>query len=89
MRNHSNDDDPVDRESEEPQDDEALTDSALQTEAEVTCPYCGEMVSIVLDPDGGVAQEYVEDCQVCCRPWSVQVSYDEQGTADVAIEQAH
>ena len=89
MREDRDDDDPMDREPHEAEEDETLSDSALQTEAEVTCPYCGELVSIVLDPDGGVAQEYVEDCQVCCRPWSVQVSYDEQGTADVAIEQAH
>ena len=31
------------------------------------CPYCGEIVTVLLDPS--VAhQSYVEDCEVCCRP---------------------
>ena len=28
-------------------------------------------------------QEYVEDCQVCCRPWRVVVTYLPDGTAEV------
>ncbi|MEO8451693.1 MAG: CPXCG motif-containing cysteine-rich protein [Gemmatimonadota bacterium] len=56
--------------------------------ADVTCPFCGEAVSITLDPDGGPNQEYVEDCQVCCRPWRVRVSYDPNGSADVSLENA-
>ena len=72
-----------------PDDDPAADDDAgLATEAEVTCPYCGESVSIGLDPAGGVAQEYVEDCPVCCRPWRVQVSYDEEGAVDVSLSEA-
>jgi hypothetical protein len=59
----------------------------LDTEAEVACPHCGEMLVIGLDPGGGAAQEYVEDCQVCCRPCRVRVSYDDTGTADVWIEE--
>ncbi|MCI0998028.1 CPXCG motif-containing cysteine-rich protein [Pseudomonas sp. ICMP22404] len=31
------------------------------------CPYCGEEVETTVDLSGG-DQEYVEDCQVCCRP---------------------
>src|SRR2546430_17117834 len=48
---------------------EAEDAAALETEADVTCPHCGETMTITLDPGGGRAQEYVEDCQVCCRPW--------------------
>jgi predicted metal-dependent hydrolase len=38
--------------------------------------WCGEpvMVSVTLEDTGG--SEYVEDCPVCCRPWSVHVSTD-------------
>ncbi len=33
----------------------------------LTCPYCWERIEVALD--GSVeAQEYVEDCSVCCRP---------------------
>jgi hypothetical protein len=57
-------------------------------EAEVDCPYCGETVTIGLDPGGGSVQSYVEDCQVCCQPWQVHVHYDEHGTAQVWVEAA-
>lgn len=71
----------------DPLDDEfPLGDGTADTEAEVKCPYCGETVEIALDPGGGTEQEYVEDCQVCCRPWSVRVTYNESGSADVEVE---
>ena len=56
------------------------------TEAEVGCPYCGEVVTISVDPAGGIVQTYVEDCQVCCQPWQVHVSYDDHGAAQVWVE---
>lgn len=59
--------------------------AALETEAEVTCPHCGETMGIVLDPAGGRAQEYVEDCGVCCRPWRVRLWYDATGAAEVEL----
>lgn len=68
--------------------DELLNNPAPDSETEVTCPYCGETVVIALDPASGAAQDYVEDCEVCCRPWQVKVQYDEMGKADVHLEQA-
>ncbi len=61
---------------------------ALDGETEVTCPYCGETVTIVLDPASGPKQDYVEDCEVCCRPWQVTVRYDDTGAAEVQLERA-
>jgi hypothetical protein len=49
-----------------------LLDSAL-----VQCPYCGEQVELELESAGPSRQEYVEDCSVCCRPWKVRVTRDE------------
>jgi transposase-like protein len=75
------------QDGEDPQGDlDAPEDSAWDTEAEVVCPYCGEGVTIGLDPAGGTVQRYVEDCQVCCQPWQVRVSYDSQGAAQVWVE---
>jgi hypothetical protein len=38
----------------------------------VVCPYCGEPVELLVD--GTIAhQQYVEDCEVCCRPMLVTV----------------
>ena len=38
------------------------------------CPYCGETVSLVLDPELE-AEPYTEDCEVCCRPMVVSFSF--------------
>jgi hypothetical protein len=40
----------------------------------VTCPYCGEQVEIYVEPD--VRGRFVQDCEVCCNPWTVSVSSD-------------
>lgn len=37
---------------------------------EVQCPYCGESITLLVD-DSVDHQRYIEDCQVCCRPISV------------------
>ena len=42
------------------------------------CPYCGERVSCLLDGSAG-AQEYVEDCEVCCRPIQISTDFDDNG----------
>jgi hypothetical protein len=63
-----------------------LGDGTADTTAQVRCPYCGEVNEIGLDPGGGVSQDYVEDCQVCCRPWRVLVTYGPDGAADVLLE---
>jgi hypothetical protein len=60
-------------------------DGTAQTEATVLCPYCGEEVEIAIDPGGGPAQLYVEDCEICCQPWQVSVNYDEAGQAEVVV----
>lgn len=41
------------------------------------CPWCGEPVELVLDASVE-SQEYIEDCEVCCRPMVVSVTIDEQ-----------
>ena len=56
-----------------------LTDAAT-----VYCPYCGEGVEVSVDPAGGGVQEYVEDCSVCCQPWSVRVDVDRDGVPTVS-----
>lgn len=52
------------------------------SEQPVTCPFCGEPISIVVDHSIG-EQEYIEDCQVCCRPLLLSISIDENGEASV------
>ncbi|MGH7702989.1 MAG: CPXCG motif-containing cysteine-rich protein [Gemmatimonadales bacterium] len=68
------------------EDDVPQGDGTADTEAEVTCPHCGEVAVVGLDPGSGALQEYVEDCPVCCRPWRVQVTYRPDGAAQVWVE---
>ena len=62
-----------------------LGDDTADLAGAVICPYCGEASEIALDPGGGPRQAYVEDCPVCCRPWSVRVSYAGDGSARVEV----
>lgn len=44
----------------------------------IACPYCGENIELVIDcsiPE----QDYIEDCEVCCRPINLSVLVDEKG----------
>ena len=38
------------------------------------CPYCGEGVQLQAEPFGAAEESYVEDCPVCCRPWTVRIN---------------
>lgn len=66
-------------------EDFPLGDGTAETGAVVNCPYCGEAIEITVDPGGGSEQEYVEDCEVCCQPWLVRVSYT-GGSAHVTAD---
>ena len=55
-----------------------------QEEVEIGCPYCGERITLLIDGSAG-AQEYVEDCQVCCRPINLFVTIDEEGLPQVNV----
>lgn len=47
----------------------------MLNEVTVTCPYCGECFTSLIDPSVE-AQEYIEDCQVCCNPIVFEVRID-------------
>ena len=44
----------------------------MSDEFVVICPYCGESVAIYVEPD--VTGSFVQDCEVCCNPWRVRIS---------------
>jgi transcription elongation factor Elf1 len=42
-------------------------------EKNITCPYCGELSSVLID--GSIEQQsYIEDCSVCCQPINLNVN---------------
>ena len=44
----------------------------------IDCPYCGETIEILIDTSIR-SQQYIEDCQVCCRPITIAVTVDDDG----------
>jgi hypothetical protein len=46
-----------------------------------TCAYCFETNSVFVDPSGGSSQTYVEDCQVCCQPNQLFITWDDLNEA--------
>jgi len=52
---------------------------------DVECPYCGEVITLVLDPSAG-PQRYIEDCHVCCRPITVTLDIDTEGDVLVGVQ---
>ena len=56
----------------------------MQNTAEYYCAFCGESNTTFVDISSGMQQSYIEDCQVCCRPNILYVSFDED-TLEVEI----
>ena len=45
-------------------------------DARYQCAGCGEWNETLVDESAGRVQSYVEDCQVCCKPNVLHVSYE-------------
>jgi len=45
-------------------------------EAGFQCASCGEWNLTTVDESAGRRQSYVEDCQVCCKPNVLHMTYD-------------
>lgn len=54
------------------------------TETTIGCPYCGELIEVLLDA-ADIDQQYIEDCQVCCRPIVFFVSVNMNGDLSVTV----
>lgn len=56
-------------------------------ETQITqCPYCWESIELVIDysvPE----QEYIEDCEVCCRPIRLVVVVDDNEAYVTALHE--
>ena len=64
---------------------EGESNAEFNDSARVSCPYCGESSEMLVDLAGGAVQEYVQDCEVCCRPWLVRVQVDAEGYSSVSV----
>lgn len=44
----------------------------MEDTARIACPYCGGISTIEIDPSLD-AQEFIEDCTVCCQPIAIRL----------------
>jgi hypothetical protein len=70
-------------------DDDFLSgEGPIDSGARIRCPYCGIVNEITLDLSSGRSQDYLEECEVCCRPWQVRVIHDQSGRVIVEVNAA-
>ena len=50
----------------------------------IQCPYCWEVIEVLIE-DCGENQEYIEDCQVCCRPINFHIEPDDSNRVKVLV----
>jgi len=51
------------------------------------CPYCASPNESALDPHQGSRQEWITDCEVCCKPIVVQIELDGEELLSVSARQ--
>jgi hypothetical protein len=54
------------------------------TKKPIECPYCGETINVLID-SSDMEQQYIEDCQVCCKPIVFLVSESVNGEFAVNV----
>lgn len=58
----------------------------LSIEAHTNCPYCDAAISLLLD--ASIEQQtYIEDCEVCCQPITVRISFSGDGDYSLQLLQ--
>ncbi|HEC58083.1 hypothetical protein LCGC14_1338940 [marine sediment metagenome] len=53
-------------------------------ETVISCPYCGEQLDVIVEIIEE-SQEYIEDCQVCCRPITFDIITEFDGTYSISV----
>ena len=48
----------------------------LEIDYGIECPYCSEQFSIKLDLSAGDNQQFVYDCEICCRPIDIDIELE-------------
>jgi hypothetical protein len=53
-------------------------------EESIVCPYCSETIKVLID-SSDMDQQYIEDCQVCCKPINFLIYENIRGSIAVRI----
>jgi hypothetical protein len=49
----------------------------------ITCPYCLQSISILLDTGIEGKSNIVDDCEVCCRPIDINYTVEDYEVVDL------
>ena len=49
---------------------------AMESTGSIQCPFCGQAMELALEAATG-SQQFITDCEVCCRPFQVTVTCEE------------
>jgi hypothetical protein len=60
----------------------------MESEFEVQCPYCGEIIWMEFYPEDGDFQEMIVDCEVCCNPILYSIRFSGNGESSLRVERA-
>ena len=52
--------------------------------AHIRCPYCGEPLEITIESSVR-RQDYIEDCQVCCKPINLRIGISDAGQLNIEV----
>jgi hypothetical protein len=58
----------------------------INDEIGYSCPFCGERLSLKIDIAGGRRQEFIQDCEVCCRPIKIVLEFKAGEVANFSAE---
>ena len=56
----------------------------LISQQSVLCPYCGESIEVLIDHEDA-GQQYIEDCEVCCKPITFSIDAGFDGELSVSV----
>ena len=50
-----------------------------------TCPHCWQTISMLLD-NSVAKDDYIEDCEVCCNPIQVRITFFNTELIDFQVD---
>lgn len=57
-----------------------------QSSVQFLCPVCWQSLHLPVDRSGGAHQQFIYDCEICCRPLVVEIDCSEEPIASVRAE---
>ena len=60
--------------------------SYLEEDFSINCPYCGTGFSVRVDRTGGSRQEFIIDCENCCRPIEIELDAEPDGYVNLIVK---